>query len=848
MATVSTITNEQTLLNGATLEWLNELAAVGILTTDAELRIRSWNHWLATHSGRAADTLLGQPLLEVFPELVTRRLEQYYRDALAGQVRVLAQSLHHYLLPMRSPLHDPAFPWMQQSARIGPLIVAGKVVGTITVLEDVTERVAREAELRHQISALEELQQTLSRSEKWLATTLHSIADGVLATDLQNRVFLLNKVAQTLTGWPESEAQGRPLADVFQVLPEAPRERLPDPLAETRPPQPGANLPQQALLLARDGTTRAVEQSVAPITDEQGKTLGAALIFRDISTRREAEQEIERRYRNSLQLTETNRALVGALEFEQVTEITCRAARELVGADGATFVVREGQRVRYAAEDALAPLWQGQTFPLECCISGWVMLHAQPAVIEDIYTDDRIPPAVYRATFVQSLLMMPVGPGLPVGAIGVYWADKHRASAYEIELLQSLASAADLALASVRAYAEARHARTQAEQANRLKDEFLATLSHELRNPLNSIVGNAEMLLRAPEAQTSPFLRQAVEVIRRNAHAQTQLINDLLDLSRLQNEKLLLKRQPLLLAPILRDAAEAVRLQIGTRNIEFALKLADEALVVEADPVRLQQILWNLLSNAVKFTPNGGRVSLSLHHEAGAAVIRVTDTGQGIEAAFLPHIFEMFRQADARTTRQYGGLGIGLALVKQLTELHEGSIQASSKGVGQGAEFTVRLPLVTTPQTVPVGAARLTRNGLAGARILIVDDSPDSLEMLQILLAAEGAQVTAAASGLTALQLARAHDFDLVVSDISMPEMDGYELLQTLRAEPRFTSLPAIALTGFGRPEDIARVRAVGFTSHLTKPIDLDYFLELARLALHKAALPAEAGTRFETR
>lgn len=830
------MTNEQTLLNAATMEWINDLAAVGVLTTDAELKIRSWNHWLETHSGHSAREIIGRNILEVFPELVTRRFEQYYRDALAGQVRVLAQSLHRYLLPMRTPLNDSAFPWMQQSARIGPLTVAGSVVGTITVIDDVTERVAREAELRNQIFALEELQQALSRSEKWLATTLRSIGDGVIATDLQNRVFLINNVAQSLTGWTEPEAKGKLLAEVFQVINEETRQRITEPVAEALQNDTVSNLPHRSVLIAKDGTEKPVDDSVAPITDEQGNIIGTALIFRDISTRRKAEQEIERRYRNSIKLTETNRALVGALEFDQVTEIVCRAARELAGADGATFAMREGSRVRYAAEDAIAPLWKGQDFPMECCISGWTILHGEAAVIEDIYADERIPHAVYHSTFVQSLLMMPVGPGLPVGSIGVYWARKHQASEYEVELLQSLASAADLALASVRAYEEARHARTQAEQANRLKDEFPATLSHELRNPLNSIVGNTEILMRSPEANTAPVIRHAVEVIRRNANSQTQLINDLLDLSRLQNDKLLLKRQPLLLTPIINDAAESVRVQIGSRNIDFDLELSEDALVVDADPVRLQQIVWNLLSNAVKFTPDDGWVKLTLSHEDDAAVIKVEDNGQGIDAAFLPHIFEMFRQADARTTRQYGGLGIGLALVKQLAELHEGSVQAHSEGIGYGAQFTVRLPLITTTKTVNVGESSFASDGLSGARILVVDDSQDSLEMLHFLLSAEGAHVITASSGKEALGLARTHEFDLIVSDISMPEMDGYEMLTALRADARFIDVPAIALTGFGRPEDIARVRAVGFTSHLTKPVDLDYLVELARIALHQTS------------
>jgi PAS domain S-box-containing protein len=830
--------NEQALLHAATMNWINDLAAQGVLITDVELKICSWNHWLELHSGRAAADVLGRSVLEVFPALVTRRLDQSYQDALAGQVQVLAQSLHRYLLPLRPTPGHAKFDWMQQSARIAPLLVDGQIVGTLTVIDDVTERVAREAELRTQIAALEELQQALRRSEKWLSTTLHSIGDAVIATNLQSQVVLMNDVAQSLTGWTEAEALGQPLAEVFQIIHPETRQRMTDPVVAALRQDPVCSQTHDPLIVARHGVERPIDDSAAPITDEHGDVIGAVLIFRDITERKQAEQEIERRYLDGLKLTETNRRLVGALEFDQVTEIVCAAARELTGADGATFVLRDGAQVHYVAENAIEPLWLGQTFPIECCISGWSMLHQQPAVIEDVSADARIPADVYGATFIRSLLIMPVGPGMPVASIGVYWARQHRARDYEVELIRTLASAAGLALASVRAYEETRQARLQAEQANRLKDEFLATLSHELRNPLNSIVGNTQILLRSPEATEVPVVQRAAKIIHRNASSQIQLINDLLDLSRLHNGKLLLNRLPTKLVPVISDAAEAVRAQAEARKIVLQINLPDESLVVDADPVRIQQIVWNLLSNAVKFTPNEGQVSLHLSQMSGRAILTVADTGQGIDAAFLPHIFEMFRQADARTTRQYGGLGIGLALVKQLAELHGGSIQAQSAGTGCGAQFTLRLPLVTAAQPVAAVDARSTQGGLQGARILIVDDSPDSLEMLNLLLEAEGAEVRTAAGGQAALQIAETADFDLIISDISMPEMDGYEMLARMRAAGRLAAVPAIALTGFGRPEDVARARTAGFTSHLTKPLDFDYLIELARTAL-RHPLPA---------
>jgi PAS domain S-box-containing protein len=374
-----------------------------------------------------------------------------------------------------------------------------------------------------------------------------------------------------------------------------------------------------------------------------------------------------------------------------------------------------------------------------------------------------------------------------------------------------------------------RAARADAEAANRLKDEFLATLSHELRNPLNSIVGYATVLLHGPEGGQNPAVRKAAEIIHRSALAQAQLISDLLDLSRLQTGKLAVNRRPIPLAPTVADAVEAVRADAAAKRLTLDVELAEEPLMVEADAVRVQQVVWNLLSNAVKFTPDGGRVTLSLAREGEEARLVVEDTGQGIDPGFLPHVFDMFRQADARTTRRHGGMGIGLALVRQLVELHGGSVEAESEGVGRGARITARLPLyrpeLEAGRAAPSGGA----GKLAGLRVLVVDDTPDAAEAVCLMLELEGAAATLATGGAEALRLAGAGDFDLIVSDISMPDMDGYELLQELRRQPRTAQTPAIALTGFGRSEDVERAQAAGFNSHLTKPVLLGELIKAAR-------------------
>lgn len=366
-------------------------------------------------------------------------------------------------------------------------------------------------------------------------------------------------------------------------------------------------------------------------------------------------------------------------------------------------------------------------------------------------------------------------------------------------------------------------------RASRLKDEFLATLSHELRNPLNAVVGYAEMLSMLPEVERSPEVTRAVKAIRRNALAQAQLVSDLLDLSRLQTGKLALQRELMPLEPALRNAAETVRVRAQLKNVRLELAPFREPMLLNADPVRLEQIVWNLLDNAVKFSPEGSTVVMRAIREQGAARIEVEDRGQGIDPGFLPHVFAMFRQADPRLDRRHGGLGIGLALVRQLVELHGGRVRAKSEGVGKGSTFSVWLPLAIAETTSRQSQPQEATIRLDGLRILLVDDSEDALVPLSRLLELEGASVRAATSGRAAMELAAKEPFDLLVGDISMPEMDGCEMLRRLRQTPRGANLPAIALTGLAERENVEQVLAAGYAAHLAKPIDIHRFLRLAR-------------------
>lgn len=371
-------------------------------------------------------------------------------------------------------------------------------------------------------------------------------------------------------------------------------------------------------------------------------------------------------------------------------------------------------------------------------------------------------------------------------------------------------------------------AREEAEAANRLKDEFLATLSHELRNPLNVVIGYSEILRRSEDAGNG-FVGRAAEVIRRNAMAQSQLVSDLLDLSRLQMGKLTINQQPVSLLTIITDALETVKTETEGKNISLKLVASQDPFMVDGDPVRIGQIAWNLLNNAVKFTAAGGEITISLRAEGDGVQFAVEDTGQGIAPEFLPHVFEIFRQGDASSSRRQGGMGIGLALVKQLVELHGGLVRAESPGVGRGAKFSVWLPLREAESSTPGNDFKISTGALHGTSILVVDDSNETTDMLSKLLEMDGAEVQTAGGGREALQLANESSFDLIISDISMPEMDGYQLLQNLRRLPQMKNVPALALTGYGRVSDIDRARREGFTQHFTKPIDIDKLMRRVR-------------------
>jgi signal transduction histidine kinase/ActR/RegA family two-component response regulator len=383
----------------------------------------------------------------------------------------------------------------------------------------------------------------------------------------------------------------------------------------------------------------------------------------------------------------------------------------------------------------------------------------------------------------------------------------------------------------------AERARAEAEAANRIKDEFLATLSHELRTPLTSLLGWSSVLREAKRDEK--ILSQGLEAIDRNARVQAQLIDDLLDVSRIVSGKLNLEVRPLDLASVTRSAINVVRPAADAKGISLDFFAEPGLGAISADSARLQQIIWNLLSNAVKFTPQGGKICVRVKQDAADARVTVKDTGQGIEPEFLPRVFDRFLQADSSTTRSFGGLGLGLAIVRHLVELHGGTVSAESDGLNKGATFSATFPLLTE-RTEPISIAHsgemsaLENHSLDGLRVLLVDDEPEAREIISTVITRTGAEVTACESASEALAALLEWKPDVILSDIAMPDEDGYSFIGKVRSLPREKggATPAAALTAYARDVDRRQALAAGYQMHIAKPIAASQLVNIvARLA-----------------
>jgi signal transduction histidine kinase len=569
---------------------------------------------------------------------------------------------------------------------------------------------------------------------------------------------------------------------------------------------------------------------------------------RRLARHRRVDAEVDAR--RTVLLGELARSIVTALELDSILQMVAAGARELCRSDLSAIALREpdtGDMVfRHRAGerqsgDARLVVRPGRG------AGGLVLTTGQPVRSDDASSDPRFAgddeylAAVAREKIV-TLMVVPIVIGAQVE--GLLYVDNLTGQSFsdrDESILRQLADHAAIAIRNAQLLAAAERARDEAEAANRMKDEFLATLSHELRTPLNAVLGWAVTLRTA--RLDGAAAGHALEAIERNARVQSQLIEDLLDISRIVNGKLSLDARVVDLRAVVEAALDAVRPAARAKSIDLVPAL--DAAALHGDPNRLQQVVWNLLSNAIKFTPRGGRVDVGLAGASGFVEVTVRDTGQGIAPGLLPFVFDRFRQADSSSTRRQGGLGIGLALVKSLTELHGGSVQAESAGVGHGATFRLRFPALASPTGLETRQPRRALAAgpvasLAGVRVLVVEDDGDSRELIGGVLARGGAEVRTATGADEALVTLADWRADVIVTDIGMPADDGYALLRRVRALPdaQGGGVPIVALTAHGGPEDGARLLAAGFQVHVPKPVEP---AELVALVARVARSPRAA-------
>ncbi|HYE66000.1 MAG TPA: ATP-binding protein, partial [Pyrinomonadaceae bacterium] len=668
--------------------------------------------------------------------------------------------------------------------------------------------------------------------------------DIIYTLDLEGNLVSLNKAGEQITGYSREELLNKSIVSLItpEYL-EKMREMMERKLAGE------ARTSYELEILARDGRRLTLEVS-SRLIYRDGQPFGVQGIARDITERKRAEEALREADQRAIieyeRLLERITGLSQALGTSRDLLTIFRALRDFALASvpsiGIFISLYDPQRnVRTAAyawgDGEEVDVSKLPPMPITSAGPNSRAVRTGQVVITDDYMNaTRGHPGVLigpdNGLRPQSSLVAPMAVmGRIVGTIEV---QSYEPSAYRDEHVTAMRMAANLAavaIENVRLFEQESGARALAEESNRMKDEFLATVSHELRTPLTSIMGWSHMLASGTLDEATTI--RARETIERNARAQAQIIDDILDVSRIITGKLHLNVEPVELITVIEAAINAVRPAAEAKAIQLETIIDSHTSLVSGDPNRLQQVIWNLLSNAVKFTPSGGRIQVRLQCDDSHVEIKVVDTGQGIREEFLPYVFDRFRQADSTTTRRHGGLGLGLAIVRYLVELHGGTVQAESAGEGRGATFTVKLPLKGALMRSKSAHGRVNtpagnvespdhQPALEGLHVLLVDDEPDALEMLTRILEQREVKVTAVATAGEAISAIERLKPDVLVSDIGMPDEDGYELIRKVRSLPseRARNIPAVALTAYARDEDRKRSLLAGYQTHLAKPVD----------------------------
>ena len=650
--------------------------------------------------------------------------------------------------------------------------------------------------------------EVLRQSEERFKLLIESVRDyAIFMLDPAGHVLTWNAGAERFKGYRAEEIVGQHFSVFYPE--DAKQKKWPE--HELEVAQDTGVFEDEGWRVRKDGSLFWANVVITAMRDTDGHLLGFAKVTRDLTQRRAHEEELRR----------------SEERFRLLVEGVKDYAIFMLDANGHIVTWNVGaERIKgYAARDII-----GQHFsvfyPQEVRDSGWPEHELQVAAEKGSFIDTgwrvRKDGTLFWANVTITALRDDTG-----RLLGYAKLTRDLTESKRMEAIETASQQRDEMLDAERS------ARMAAQRATRIKDEFLATLSHELRTPLSAILGWTQLLLRREASKKPDEQRRAIEIIDRNARAQINLIDDLLDLSRIMAGKLRLELRQISFANVVEAAIDSARPSAEAKGIRLKAILGASQDIISADGARLQQVVWNLLTNAIKFTPKGGQVHVVLQRVNSHLELSVSDTGIGISPSYLPHVFERFSQKDSSTTRAFGGLGLGLAICKQLVELHGGSIRAASQGEGKGATFAVQLPL-SIMQLQEEGAPRihptaetdpgenLSLPRLEGVHVFSVDDEPDAGELLRMVLEDQGARVTSFTSAEEALAALKTTKPMVLICDVGMPKMDGYEFIRTLRAEePRIQRIPALALTAFARAEDRKRSLVAGYQAHLAKPFDV---------------------------
>lgn len=757
--------------------------------------------------------LIGKIIWEIFPGLIGSEFEKAYREAMNNGISGTVTAYYSD--------HDRWYDVRVYPAQNGITIY----------FRNVTDRIQAEENLRL-------VQEETERQRRLYDTILSNTPDLAYVWGLDHRFTYANEILLQMWGKTWDEAIGKNCLELgYEPWHAEMHDREIEEVKATKKPVRG--------IVPFNGTfgRRIYDYILVPVIGADGEVEAVAGTTRDITDI----QHNQLRNEFIINLDEAVRPLETP---EEITKTLARLLGEYLGADRCAYAEVEADENHFHIPGDYT---RGDTHSIvgDYAMSSFgaevlrLMRENKPYVVGDVDNDPQVTPedlAAYRQTAIQAVICVPLHKnGRFAACLAVHQKQPRQWTTEEVEIVSFVANRFWEAIERARvlkslneSLIREQEARQTAETVNRVKDEFLATVSHELRTPLNAILGWSTMLrngkLKGEQAE------RAIETVERSARAQSQLIDDLLDISRIITGKLRLEISTLDLSSVITAAVEAMRPAAEAKGIRLQTMLDSETGLILGDSNRLQQVVWNLVSNAVKFTPKDGRVQVRLERVNSHVEIIVSDTGKGIETDFLPFIFDRFRQADQTTTRQHGGLGLGLSIVRQLVEMHGGTVHAESVGEDKGTTFIVKLPrmIALYPATGDTGELVHISSApeqnveidntlkLSGLNILIVDDESDSRELLRVVLMQSGATVTVAASASEALKELTRNDFDVLVSDIGMPVEDGYALIEKVRRQPSNKNgrIPAIALTAYARVEDRVRALDAGFQAHIPKPVE----------------------------